>query len=1488
MAIKKFCEKIILIILTVSILLSFIATPVSNAGLSLKDGEFYYSGTTKGTYVVSEGIFSWLIDNLGKIADWIFGICTMGVRMVFVGWTALIEKLLTWSVESAGGVSNNGGLVVDSTDVTAIGDSSGNLTVEAIVYNRVPLFDINFFNLEIDKTVSPTGQKLRCEKCKKPVEECCQITEGNVPDKVNCDCDCNACSNCEQYLLNWQAEDPLVIKIREFIAMWYTIIRLLALAAMLIVLIGIGIKMALSTIASEKAVYKRMFIDWIVGIIILFAIHYLIYFVIIINETLVETVRETANSINKTQLQFVNFGNKTKDKETNEDIQVVNDDEIEISIYEEIRTRAYDAKLSVGLSGMIMYMTLVYFAIRYSISYLKRYLTVIVLSLIAPPLGVAYALQKALTGKSSSFKKWMTEFVMTVIIQIVHALIYAVFISTALALSMESVAGMIVALIFMNFALKAEKMFRQIFKMGESDSLAGSVAEAGDAENIHSKVKAATGLVMSAKPIAGAMMNTPMVKGIKVAGKVGLAGGMAAGNALVGAIRGKSNNESTESTESTSQNTSDREQASDQASSNAGDLEIPALQEGTNSSGSQSMAQEKEEQALMAEGGDTLRTKFAQGVETLKDPKATPAQKAQAREDMNNYVRYQMMMNPAGKDKKKKALDSEATSSEIAGAHFKKAVNIKNHFEISATDGGSFSQGFKAIFGTSHRDPHTGKQVYDGNGYFSRFNSSNLFGLSDEDKKFIKEEGLVPLKAAFAGSIGLMVGLGTFVANPGLGAVGIGYGASKYNKLYKQIKGPAKYKGTYGKARFPAQTVQNAHKQLLKNAYNELEAAQVSLDRGMIDKVKVDRPELYNAIMKDLKNGDSYSGLNIRGNVSYRQYSKSTGGSVSTAVPKKWSRMPEIFDSTGSTANMGVVDRYALKRAQKETAKFEKDGANLLKVAHEQEWKAIEVKQKKKMTEDSELVAQAYIQELSHDKFDNESKEDYDARKTKLNEFIANCKELGYSVDTTKNQLKKNKTTISKEMFNSTYANESEKIESTIDEIIQDMYRVSGKVDVSTEAGMNSAIKALSSRLKSNGLLTNKKQDVEILFKDKETMKKVLKDKANIFNSQSSISSSNLSSEQSKMDKLNEIISGQNGFNKKEQELIQQIVLENGLHGLDSKDIMDRVSTQIGMQNQGKKQPVNNKSRAKGIHKTNKQESEERKDKIKAISEFLKVAETINPPEASITDVSKKVMENTTITDLQNERIKKRIEKNASSKIKTVLQFMNESGDATIAELIDSTDEKVKNARQGMEVDGKVFNKTEAETLELLFNKMKEEVIFNEYTKNVLDQKDGSKTIAAKKKLYEENTKYLSAQRQLLEMQNSSDAATTIASKHKDFGVENTGVTNVLNGNISISELAKDSITSLSTEQLKGILDSKMKKDAKDLIGGDVTSDSLDTFLKDNANVSKAQSRVIEYLNKQLQNDVPDVEKARRNAQRARKEASLTGKIDIYSQLSKL
>ena len=85
--------------------------------------------------------------------------------MVAVGWTALMEKGLTWAVESSAGVSADGTVVESPTDLTAVTDSGNNVTVESIVYNKVAALDANPFNLELDRTISPTGHKLFCDKC---------------------------------------------------------------------------------------------------------------------------------------------------------------------------------------------------------------------------------------------------------------------------------------------------------------------------------------------------------------------------------------------------------------------------------------------------------------------------------------------------------------------------------------------------------------------------------------------------------------------------------------------------------------------------------------------------------------------------------------------------------------------------------------------------------------------------------------------------------------------------------------------------------------------------------------------------------------------------------------------------------------------------------------------------------------------------------------------------------------------------------------------------------------------------------------------------------------------------------------------------------------------------------------------------------------------------------------------------------------------------
>ena len=67
---------------------------------------------------------------------------------------------------------------------------------------------------------------------------------------------------------------------------------------------------------------------------------------------------------------------------------------------------------------------------------------------------------------------------MNTIIQIVHALLYAIFISQAMVLSLQSIAGMVMALILMNYTVKADELFKKIFNFGGGDSLVGHTSNA--------------------------------------------------------------------------------------------------------------------------------------------------------------------------------------------------------------------------------------------------------------------------------------------------------------------------------------------------------------------------------------------------------------------------------------------------------------------------------------------------------------------------------------------------------------------------------------------------------------------------------------------------------------------------------------------------------------------------------------------------------------------------------------------------------------------------------------------------------------------------------------------------------------------------------------------------------------------------------------------------------------------------------------------------
>ena len=71
----------------------------------------------------------------------------------------------------------------------------------------------------------------------------------------------------------------------------YQALRNLALVVMLLVLLYIGIKIILSSVSSQQVKYKQMLVDWVVGLCLLFLMHYIMSFILNINTIIVEMLK---------------------------------------------------------------------------------------------------------------------------------------------------------------------------------------------------------------------------------------------------------------------------------------------------------------------------------------------------------------------------------------------------------------------------------------------------------------------------------------------------------------------------------------------------------------------------------------------------------------------------------------------------------------------------------------------------------------------------------------------------------------------------------------------------------------------------------------------------------------------------------------------------------------------------------------------------------------------------------------------------------------------------------------------------------------------------------------------------------------------------------------------------------------------------------------------------------------------------------------------
>lgn len=246
-------------------------------------------------------------------------------------------------------------------------------------------------------------------------------------------------------------------KIKEGITTSYYICRILSLAISLLVLIYIGIRMAISTVASDQAKYKKMLVSWIESIVILFIMPYIMSLFFSLGESL-------TNIFYNIRTSLLESGNPVPGTMNGV-----------YGVFEETIRKQLMLRLT-SISGLtlavwsLIYWALLFTEIKFLWLYLKRLLMVGFLIIISPIITITYSIDKVGDGKAQAFSTWLKEFILNVLIQPLHALLYIIFVFSANAIASTSP---IVALALLMSMGQAERMVKVIFDMKGSVTLRG-------------------------------------------------------------------------------------------------------------------------------------------------------------------------------------------------------------------------------------------------------------------------------------------------------------------------------------------------------------------------------------------------------------------------------------------------------------------------------------------------------------------------------------------------------------------------------------------------------------------------------------------------------------------------------------------------------------------------------------------------------------------------------------------------------------------------------------------------------------------------------------------------------------------------------------------------------------------------------------------------------------------------------------------------------
>ncbi len=281
----------------------------------------------------------------------------------------------------------------------------------------------------------------------------------------------------------------LATALKKIVSNIYVWLRNICAVILLCLLIYTGIRILITAASPyEQAKWKKALLDWIKALCLLMFMHFIMIGIFYISDLLVDAMSK-------------GFGGDSL-------VAMIRDAFTNTSIW--------DGTTTIIITIMYAYVT--YLTIVFFIAYFKRFVWVVILTVISPVVATSYALGNSQT---QIFNKWFKEYILTVLLQAFHMLIFYILVGLPLGAlgtntsvggfwktlinnldptNQQSIMVSVYVLIAISLIRPAEKFFMRLFGFDQS-----SVAKQGSSESGVKTIKAVEKVVMQVAQVAAAV-----------------------------------------------------------------------------------------------------------------------------------------------------------------------------------------------------------------------------------------------------------------------------------------------------------------------------------------------------------------------------------------------------------------------------------------------------------------------------------------------------------------------------------------------------------------------------------------------------------------------------------------------------------------------------------------------------------------------------------------------------------------------------------------------------------------------------------------------------------------------------------------------------------------------------------------------------------------------------------------------------------------------